>query len=77
MAVSFKIRIGYLLAEFLANAPILFGSGQTARAVTTGALETIFYSLHYVRVFIESNCHGISPFSFYYILPVNTQAFSG
>ena len=46
---------------------------QTARAITTGTLQTVLYGLDNFCIFIESNCHRNSPFSFYYIPSVNSR----
>ena len=77
MAVTLEIGVCDLLTEFFAHALVFLSALEPARAITTGSLQAFLYSLDYYCIFIESNCHEFSPFSFYYILPVNTQAFSG
>ena len=70
MAVTLEIGICDLLPEFLANALILLGTLQAARAITTGTLQAVFHGLYHFCIFIESDCHRNSPFSFYYTLVV-------
>ena len=77
MAVTLEIWVCDLLTELLAHTLVFLSALEPTRTITTGSLQAFLYSLDYFCIFIESNCHGISPFSFYYILPVNTQAFSG
>jgi hypothetical protein len=70
VAIALEIGVCDLLPELLADALVFFGSGQSAGAVTAGALESVFYSLDNFGIFIESDSHRKSPFSFYYTRPV-------
>ena len=58
MAVALELRISDLLAEFLANALVLFRSFQSAGAVTTGTLQTFLDGLDHFLILIEPNSHG-------------------
>ena len=58
MAVTLKIGICDLFPEFLTNALVFLGPGQTAGAVTAGAFQTFFDCLYHFFVFIEPNSHG-------------------
>ena len=75
MAVSFEIRIRDLLPEFLADTLVFFGALESAGTITAGALKTILYSLDHFCIFIESDSHGESPFSFYYTPGVKGSSF--
>ena len=66
MAVSLEIGVCDLLAELLANALVFFRPLESAGAVTAGTLQAVLYGLDYFLVFIESDSHGVTPFSFYY-----------
>ena len=57
MAVALELRISDLLAEFLANALILFRSFQPTGAVTTGTLETLADCIYHFLIFIQSDSH--------------------
>ena len=52
MAVSLKIRVGYLLAEFLADALVFGGSGQSAGAIATLCLQSLFDCFNNLGIFI-------------------------
>ena len=67
MAVTFEIGIRDLLTEFLADALILFRPLESAGAVTAGTLQAVLNSLNQFFIFIESDSHSETPFSFYYI----------
>ena len=75
MAISLEVGVRNLLPEFLANALVLFGTLETAGAIATGALETILYSLDHFCIFIESDSHSNTPFSFYYTRGVKGSSF--
>ena len=64
MAVAVECRILHLGAEFFADALILLRALHAAGAIATGALEALLDSLDHFLVFIEPNCHKITPFGF-------------
>ena len=57
MAIPLKVRIVYLLSEFLANAFELLGLGQTAGAIAILGFQTCFDALHHFFVFVQSYRH--------------------
>lgn len=61
MAIAFKIGVGNLLAEFLADAFIFLGLGQATGAISVLRLEPFLYLFNDFGVFIKSDCHGFSP----------------
>lgn len=66
MAVTFKIRVSALLLKLSAHTFILFCPFQTTGAVTTGALQSLFYAGHHFPIFIESDfAHILSSNSFF------------
>ena len=58
MAVALEGRIRDLLPEFLADALVLLGPLQTAGAVSSGALQAIFYDLDHLLVLIQTHSHA-------------------
>ena len=60
MAKTLEIRVGNLIPELLTDALIFLGTFQTARAITTGALETIFNHLYHFLVIVKSDSHTIT-----------------
>ena len=77
MAISLEIGVSDLLPELLANALVLLGALETAGAIAAGTLQAVLYCLDHFCIFIESNSHGNSPFSFYYNFSVKYSGFSG
>ena len=75
MAVALEIGVCDLLPEFLANALIFLGALESAGAIAAGTLQSVLYGLDNFRIFIESDCHRKSPFSFYYTLSVKGSSF--
>ena len=61
MAIALEIRVGDLLTELPADALILLRPLQTAGAVTTGTLQSLFHHLHHFFILVESDCQNDSP----------------
>lgn len=53
VTVSFKVGVGYLLAEFLANALVFLCSFKAAGAVSTRPFEPFLYALNDFLVFVK------------------------
>ena len=54
MAVTFKVRIGNLFAEFLADALIILGSLQTTGAISASALQSFTDAVHHILIFVKT-----------------------
>ena len=74
MTVSLKFRVCDLLAEFLADALILFCSLQTARAVTAGTPQAFFDGSNDLLIVIQSHCHSTHFLSCSIISPIPTKS---
>ena len=59
MAIALEIRVGDLLTKFLADALVFLSSFQTAGAVATGALQTVFDHLDHFLVIVQTYSHGV------------------
>lgn len=59
VAISFKFRIGDLIAEFLAHAEVVFGFLQSARAVALALSETCADAVNYFLVLVYRDLHGV------------------
>ena len=68
MAITLEIGVCDLLPEFLANALILLGTLEAARAIATGTLQAFLDGLNHFCIFIQSDSHGNTSFLFYYSL---------
>ncbi len=62
MAVALKVGIRDLILELLAHAAVFFRPGQTAWAITAGALQSLPDGVHHLLVLVEPNLHGAPPF---------------
>ena len=58
MTISLEIRVGHLLAKFLANALVFLAPLQTAGAITAGALEALFHHVDHFLIFVQPYSHG-------------------
>ncbi len=61
VAVALKIRVFYLLAEFLAHAFEFFGPLSAAGAVAAGFFKTRFHCINNLLIGVESDFHKPSP----------------
>ncbi len=52
MAVTLEIGVGYLLAEFFANAFVVFRFFAPTRAVSTALFQSVFYHFYNFNVII-------------------------
>ena len=66
MAVTFKVRVGDLLAEFFTDALVLLAALQPAGTVTAGTLQSISDYLYHFLIFIEPYCHNNTSFRLHY-----------
>ena len=66
MTVSFEFGIGNLLFELFADAFVLFGSFQAAGTVSAGAFQALPNGFDGFLILVESYCHKITSFFFYY-----------
>ena len=53
VTVSFKVGVGYLLAEFLADALIFLRSFKAAGAISTRPFKTFFYAFYNFLILIK------------------------
>ena len=60
MAISFEVRVGHLVTEFLADALVLFRALQTAWTVAAFGLETFADHRHDFLVFVKTDSHYFS-----------------
>ena len=60
MAISFEVRVGHLVTEFLADALVLFRALQTAWTVAAFGLEAFADHRHDFLVFVETDSHYFS-----------------
>ena len=58
MTVSGKIGVSYLFPEFLANALVFFRPLQSAGAIATGTLQSLFYGLNHLFIIIQFDSHN-------------------
>ena len=71
MTVSFEIRICDLLPELLANALVLLGPLQAARAISAGSLQPLTDGLDHFFIFVQPHCHKITTFLHHYTAKSN------
>ena len=68
MAKAFKLRVGYLLAEFLTHADVLLGFGQTAGTIALLAAKTLANLLGNRLIGVEINLHFATSFLYYFTI---------
>jgi hypothetical protein len=66
VAIPFKIRVGYLLAELLALALVVFGLFAPAGTVAAVTLQPLEYCLDEFLIFIQTYVHVPIPLNLYY-----------
>ena len=73
MAVTFVLRIGYLIPEFLANTFVFLCPFQAARTISTCSFQSFTDGLHHLGILIQFYCHRLTSLPFYYNGGVKTH----
>lgn len=55
MAITFKIRVGYLFTKFLADTFIFLGLFKTARTVSASFFYSLLHSSDDILILVQSN----------------------
>ena len=70
MTIAFEVGVSNLFPELFADAFVFFGSLQAAGTVSAGAFQALPNGFDGFLILVESYCHKITSFFFYYTTSV-------